>query len=124
MEANHKDITSHDNVMFCHLLQIQHIAEAQYVIHTTSVFVLNSSQLSVLSFLLKILTSFITNLCRFSSIATTDIHFGQFQTLTSFKAELDTQLPFIGENTYIHKGLRAAEREFDNADKKLPKVFS
>ena len=60
---------------------------------------------------------------RFSSYATVDIRFGQLTELRHFQVELDTVMPFIGGHSYIEKGLRAAEEEFDsNADQNLPKV--
>ena len=62
---------------------------------------------------------------RFSEKATRDIQFGQFKDLSSFHAEIDTQLAYIGGRTYIHRGLRTAKQEFDaNADKNSTKVFT
>ena len=60
---------------------------------------------------------------RFSSEAVVDIHFGQYDSLYAFQAEVDTAMPFMGGHTYIDKALRAAQKEFKtNANPRLPKV--
>ena len=66
------------------------------------------------------------NVCwfyRFSAKPIVDIHFGQYDELFSFQAEVDTKLPFMGGNTFIDLALHSAAEEFKaNAIPDLPKV--